>query len=39
MRYLLSWDISSADPGMLILSQKIIGLYEDPMELQSRTES
>ena len=26
MRYLLFWDISSADPGMLILSQKIIRL-------------
>ena len=32
MRYLLFWDISSADPGMLILSQKIIRLSEDPME-------
>ena len=26
MRYLLFWEISSADPGMLLLSQKIIGL-------------
>ena len=38
MRYLLFWDISSADPGMLILSQKTIRLY-DPMELQSWAES
>ena len=39
MRYLLFWDTSSADPGMLILSQKIIRLSEDPMELQSWAES
>ena len=40
MRYLLFWDISSADPGMLILSQKIIRLSEDPMEpVQSWTKS
>ena len=37
MRYLLIWDIWSAYPGMLILSQKIIRLKENPMELQSCT--
>ena len=37
----LFWDISSdpADSGMHILSQKTITLQEDPMELQSWTES
>ena len=31
-------NVSSADPGILILSQKVI-LSEDPMELRSLTES
>ena len=30
MRYLLFWDISSADPGMLILSQKILRFIGRP---------
>ena len=39
MRYLLFWDIWSTDPGMLNLIQKIIRLYEHPVELQSWTKS
>ena len=31
-------NVSSADPGILILSQKVI-LSEDPMELRSLTEA
>ena len=36
---LLFWDLSSADSDMFVFNQKIIRLSEDPMELQSWTES